>query len=78
MMLDWPGNSPDLNPIENLSANMKDLVSQKQPSSGKALIDRIKEVWTKDITPQYCKSLVASMPCRLRDVIKKHGGHTKY
>ena len=36
--LDWPGNSLDLNPIENLSAKIKDLVAEKQPSSGKALI----------------------------------------
>ena len=36
--LDWPGNSPNLNPIENLRAKMKDLVAEKQPSSGKALI----------------------------------------
>ena len=44
MMLDWPGNSPNLNPIENLWAKMKYLVSEKQPSSGKALINTIKEV----------------------------------
>ena len=36
--LDWPGNSPDLNPIENLWAKMKDFVAEKQSSSGKALI----------------------------------------
>ena len=27
--LDWPGNSPDLNPIENLWAKMKDLDSRE-------------------------------------------------
>ena len=42
--LGWPGNSPDLNPIENLWTKMKDLVSEKQPSSGAALINTIKEV----------------------------------
>ena len=42
--LDWPGNSPELNPIENLWAKMKDLVAEKQPSGGKALIQTIKEV----------------------------------
>ena len=36
--LDWPGNSPDLNPIKNLWATIKGLVEEKQPSSGKALI----------------------------------------
>jgi len=76
--LDWPGNSPDLNPIENLWAKMKDLVAEKQPSSGKALINTIKEVWVKEISTDYCSSLIASMPRRLQAVIKAHGGHTKY
>ena len=44
MMLDWPANSPDLNHIKNLWAKMKDLKSEKQLLSGKALIKRIKEV----------------------------------
>ena len=42
--LDWPGNSPDLNPINYLWAKIKDLISEKQPSSGKALINPNKEV----------------------------------
>ncbi|KAG1682914.1 Microtubule-associated protein RP/EB family member 3 [Nymphon striatum] len=41
--LDWPDNSPDLNPIENLLAQMKDLVAEEQPSSAKALVTTIKE-----------------------------------
>ena len=49
-MLDWPGNSPDLNPIENLYSKMKDLVAEKQSSGGKALIETIKEVWVKEIS----------------------------
>ena len=44
MMLDWPANSPDLNHIKNLWDEIKDLKSEKQPSSGKALIKRIEEV----------------------------------
>ena len=37
-ILDWPGNSPNLNPIKNLWYKMKDLVSQKQPGSSSELV----------------------------------------
>ena len=76
--LDWPGNSPDLNPIENLWSKMKDLVAKKQPSSGKVLTETIKDVWVKKISREYCMSLIASMPRRLEAVVKVQGGHTKY
>ena len=76
--LDWPGNSPNLNPIENLWAKkMKDLVSEKQPLSGVAVINTMKEVWVKEISSQYCTSLIDSMSRRLQVVIKVHGSHTK-
>ena len=45
--LDWPGNSPDLNLIKNFWAKMKDLVAEKQPSSGKTLIQNIKKLIQK-------------------------------
>ena len=76
--LDWPGNSPDLNPIENLWSKIKDLVAEKQPSSGKALTKTIKEVWVQKISREYCTSLIVSMPRRLEAVVKVQGGHTKY
>ena len=72
------GNSPDLIPIKNLWAKMKDLVAEKQPSGGKALIETIKEVWVKEISSDYCNSLIVSMPYQLQVVIKLKGGHTKH
>ena len=73
-ILNWSGNSPDLNPVKNLWTKMKDLVSQKQPGSSSV----IKEGWVKEIFGEYSKSLMCSMPRRLQAVIDASGGHTKY
>ena len=77
-LLEWPGNSPDLNPIENLWTIMKDKVADKQPSSAQNLKQAIKDVWVTDITQEYCEFLVSSMPRRIQAVIDSKGGHTKY
>jgi transposase len=44
-VLEWPGNSPDINPIENMWEIMKHKVSAKNPSSLDELKRAIKEVW---------------------------------
>ena len=77
-ILGWPGNSPDLSLIENLWFKMKDLVSQKHPGSSSELVKVIKEVWVKEISGEYCESLIYSMPHQLQAVIDAFGGHTKY
>ena len=38
----------------------------------------IKEVWIKEISGEYCESLIYSMPRRLQAVVDARGGHTKY
>ena len=77
-LLEWPGNSPDLNPIENSWTNIKNKVSEKQPLSGAELVKAIKEAWLKEISKDYCQSLIESMPRRIKVVIKNREGHTKY
>lgn len=77
-LLDWPGNSPDLNPIENLWARLKRLVAAKRPSNKRELIASIIASWHNTISPDDLKCLVDSMPRRCEAVIKAKGYPTKY
>jgi DDE superfamily endonuclease/Transposase len=78
-LLNWPPQSPDLNPIEHLWGHIKKELS-KYPTPAKGvweLWERIAKVWNS-IEPEVCQNLIESMPRRVDAVIKAKGGHTKY
>ena len=78
-VLKWPGNSPDLNPIENLWAIIKKRLRKLDCSTKPKLISAVFQVWNADAELRnMCKKLVESMPNRVQEVIKCRGGHTKY
>ena len=75
--MDWPGNSPDLNPIENAWNHMKKEVEKARPTSISSLKDKLKKLWiTMDAS--YFENLATSMPRRLQMVLKTKGNMTKY
>ena len=73
----WPGNSPDLNPIENCWNWMKDQLQEKKVTSVKNLIE-IKRLWCLATPQDYLRTLSESMPRRLQAVIDTGGEMTKY
>lgn len=73
----WPGNSADLNPIENLWSIVKNKVNKNKPTNLTQLGDLIEAEW-KAIDQKIINSLVNSMPKRIKTVLKKRGGHCKY
>ena len=77
LLTDWPGNSPDLNPIKNLWSQMKDMKRDERATSAAGLKKIAEKVWRR-ITPKYLKKLYESMPRRREAVIASQGGHTKY
>ncbi len=76
-VLDWPANSPDLNPIENLWCIVKRKMRDTRPNNADDLKATVKETWAS-IPPQQCHKLITSMPRRIEAVIKAKGAPTKY
>jgi hypothetical protein len=76
-VMDWQGNSPDLNPIENVWNHMKNKL-KKTISSVTVLKEEIMKLWVLETSPEYLKKLSDCMPKRLELVCKYKGEMTKY
>lgn len=76
-ILDWPAQSPDLNPIENLWTDIKKEVFKKKPKKTEELWEVVRTAWN-GIPQQRCANLVDSMQRRCIAVIKNVGFSTKY
>nr|XP_031847715.1 uncharacterized protein LOC116433609 [Nomia melanderi] len=67
-VLDWPSQSPDANPIENVWAIMKIKLRGKKHNTIKKLIRQIRLVW-RSLSRDYAITLVESMPRRCKLII---------
>ncbi len=67
-VLEWPSQSPDLHPIENLWRELKVRVAKRQPRNLNDLERICKEEWDK-IPPEMCAKLVANYKKRPTSVI---------
>lgn len=77
--LPWPAQSPDLNPIENLWAEIKrQLHNLKQKPSNIGELEKCVEKLWRAIPSETIENLVDSMPRRIEAVIAANGGPTKY
>ncbi|GFW32314.1 transposable element Tcb2 transposase [Trichonephila clavipes] len=78
-LLDWPGNSPDRNSIENVWELMKIEVAKIVITNKTQLLERIIHVW--NLHPQMqetVQSCIDSMTRRIEALIAAKGASTKY
>jgi transposase len=74
----WPGNSPDLNPIENLWSILKESIyTSPLPTTRDELIKRVQDVWRK-IDVQVLQKLSRSLPGRIKLLRDNGGKQIKY
>lgn len=76
-VLDWPSQSPDANPIENVWALIKFKLRGKKIWTVKQLIRQIRLIW-RFLSEDYAVTLVESMPRRCQSIIDNGGDWTTY
>lgn len=76
-VMEWPAQSPDLNPIENLWCDMKKAVSEINQTNNFQLWEAVQRSWIS-IPVERCQNLVNSMQSRCAAVIASKGYSTKY
>lgn len=77
--IDWPAQSPDLNPIENLWEIIDKKIRSRdvKPSNANELWNAVSEEW-KNIDKSLVRNLYLSMNRRITQVLEKKGGYSKY
>ena len=78
-LLPWPGQSPDLNPIEHLWDELERCIRSKKKNPGNvAELEELLQQCSLEISDEIYKKLVDSMNRRIEAVIKSRGYPTRY
>ena len=86
-VMEWPPNSPDMNPIEHLWSHIKLELHHRYPDTKtlpgcpetvkRVLKERLAEVW-RDIGREVLDRLIDSMPSRVQALLDAEGWYTEY
>lgn len=74
---DWPSNSPDFNPIEDIWSMMDSELKKATPKDIRALKSNLRKIW-KNLDETKIKASIGSLPRRLEECIERGGERTSY
>jgi hypothetical protein len=79
-VMDWPPQSPDLNPIENMWALLKRRLNEYEtaPKGILDLSESVTDVWYNTIKQAECQKVIDSMPNRIKQCLERNGLWTDY
>ena len=78
-VLEWPGNSPDMNPIENICQFLKKEIAKNEIKNKVHLIEKLVHEWNHSEELQNkVRNCISSMPRRIKALIAAKGHPTKY
>ena len=76
-VVEWPSQSPDLNPLNNLWEELRRCMLARQPPNLTELHQFCQEEWTK-IPANCCEKLVKGNPKHFTQIIQLKGNEAKY
>lgn len=77
-VMEWPPNSPDINPIERIWARIKQLLflSRTRPANLQELFDRVEDIWAS-MSVKFIRKLYKELPARMEDLVRTKGLHSR-
>ena len=76
--VDWPGNSPDLNPVEHIWSRLQSSVLKNpRPRNREQLVARVEQEGDS-INQEELKKIVESFRARIFECLQNNGHHSHY
>jgi transposase len=77
-VMEWPSNSPDINPIERIWARIKQrlFLYRTRPANLQEVFDRVEEIWAS-MSVKFINKLYEELPAKMKELVRTKGLHSR-